>query len=268
MDRYFDLIVLGIVQGITEFLPISSDGHLVIAQVLLHRKLDSSVAVEVALHLGTWLAVLLYFRRDLARIASGVVAPDPVRRGTTWRLVCALAIACVPAGVVGVLFKHQIEETFTSLWITGGGFLFTALTLWATKRFHSGRRELEDISIGTALLIGCAQVLALGPGISRSGTTIASAMMLGVAGSAAGRFSFLLSLPVVGGAILLEAKDIAGLESQELHAVFLGVAVSFLTGLAALKILTLVIARGRIHAFSWYLIPLGLATCVYAACVP
>ena len=264
MDRFLDLIVLGIVQGITEFLPISSDGHLVVAQKMLGLELDSSVAVEVALHLGTWLAVLLYFRRDLARIAGGIVTADPVRRGSTWRLVFALGVACVPAGVVGVLFKHQIEETFKSLWITGGGFLFTALTRWATKRFHSGRRELEDITIPTAFWIGCAQVLALGPGISRSGTTIASAMMLGVAGSAAGRFSFLLSLPVVGGAILLESKDIAGLESQELHAVFLGIAISFVTGLAALKILTLVIARGRIHAFSWYLIPLGLTTCAYA----
>jgi undecaprenyl-diphosphatase len=253
--------LLGVLQGLTEFLPVSSSGHLVLAESLLGIA-DGDATVEVALHVGTLLAVLVYLRRDIAMIGLGVagVAQDRAVVAGSRRLFLGLLAAAVPVAVVGILFKDQVEAAFGSLWITAFGFFVSAAMVTSSQWLRGRRAGLFEAGPLRGLLIGIAQVVAMLPGVSRSGTTIVAGMATGLEGAAAGRFSFLLAAPVIGGATLLKLGDLAALPDTMRLPLAIGVAVSFLTGLAALWMLTLILKRGRLHWFALYLVPLGIFT--------
>lgn len=255
----FALLVLGLVQGVSEFLPISSDGHLVLTQELLDFQ-GARLAVDVALHLGTLLAVLVVFRRDLAGLVRRALAGD-------WGEVWLLAIGTLPAAVVGLGLKHWIEALFQSGVAAALGLLVTAGFLWVGERARRRQDRMAPAAVRAldwrdALWIGVSQSLAILPGVSRSGTTIATAFVRGVEASAAARFSFLLSIPAVGGAVLLEVPGLvrAGGFGSEL---VLAVSATFAVGVLALRTLLAFLGRGAFRWCAYYCVAVGLAALVW-----
>jgi len=253
------LLVLALVQGVTEFLPVSSDGHLVLAQTLLGLT-GSQLAVDVALHIGTLMAVLVVFRRDLLDVARRALAGDA-------REVGLLALGSVPAALCGLVFLKVIEGLFASGVAAAVGLLVTAAFLVVGERARrralaraaaaSTAQEERPLGWRDALWIGCFQALAILPGVSRSGTTMATALVRGASPRSAARFSFLLSIPAVGGAVLLEVPRLVreGGFGPELG---LAVVVTFGVGVLALRFLLRFLGRG---AFGWcagYCTALGL----------
>ena len=192
------LSVLAVLQGLTEFLPVSSSGHLVLAQAAMGID-DPAIVVDVALHVGTLFAVLVVYRRDLASLARGLF-------DGRWREPLLLVLGTLPAVVVGLGFRDQVEVAFESPRTAAYGLFATAAMLFAGEAFRRRRLGMEPgpLSWRIALGVGIAQALAICPGISRSGSTIACGLALGLAPAAAARFSFLLAIPAIGGAALLQ----------------------------------------------------------------
>jgi undecaprenyl-diphosphatase len=236
----FEAIVLGIVQGLSEFLPISSSGHLVLTRWLFGWESlpdDVEKAFDVALHFGTLVAVVLYFRHDLVRyVREGVrllwrrerpVDPDG-------RIAWLLVLATVPAALVGALLEDQIDSRLGTPTIIGISLIVFGLLLWWADR-QTGRRQLDEMSTRDALVIGAAQALALNPGTSRSGITITAARQIGFERDSAARISFLMSLPVIAGAVVLKVGKLVadGIPEGLLVPMVVGVGTSFLAGLLA-----------------------------------
>jgi len=250
--------VLGALQGATEFLPISSDGHLAIGAMLFGTT-EMPLAFVVMLHAGTLLATLLAFRADVARLVVGLLRGlrEPrawLRTDDGW-LALTVVVASVPTAIVGLALEDTVEAWADVKWIVGVCLLGSATAVGVTS---IARARTERLSLGAACVLGVAQGLAVLPGLSRSGSTIACAMLLGLSGPTAFRLSFLLSLPAVGGAVLLKALDreaLAGLGAQ----VALGAAVAFVVGLAAIWAVRETVSRGKLWLFALYLVPLGLA---------
>jgi undecaprenyl-diphosphatase len=251
-------LILGLVQGLTEFLPVSSSGHLVLVEALTGVHF-TDVTVEVSLHVATLASVLVLYGRRLWAIVRGVVAGD----GPSVRYAVLLVIATIPAGVIGVLFHHQIEDAFHSLMWLGIQFLITGVILWSTRRSSGGTQTVP--STGAATAIGFAQAFAILPAISRSGATIAAALRAGLTPAAAAEFSFLMSIPVIAGAGLLEARNAA---LNMAHVGALPWAVSFVAAFAAgiwsIRWLVKLLQRGRFYAFAPYCWAVGLFTLAYA----
>ena len=193
----FESLLLGIIQGLTEFLPVSSSGHLVIAQALLGVDPAGGIVFEVAVHLATLIAILLFYRQRVSTLSHGAVTANP----DSWRYLGKLAVGTIPAILVALLARDWIEAQFESPTVAGVYLLLTGCIVWST-RYTSQRASRIELSWLFAVLIGCAQAFAILPGISRSGTTVAVAMALGVAPLAAAEFSFLLGVIAIasGGA--------------------------------------------------------------------
>lgn len=250
-------ILLGLVQGLTEFLPVSSDGHLVLVGSLAGVT-TPGVFVEVAVHVATLGAVLAVYGRRLAAVALGALRG----RADELRYVGLLALGTVPAGVVGLAFKHVVERTFDSLWWTGGGFLVTGAALWAT-RAAGGERTAPGA--GGAVGIGIGQALAILPGVSRSGLTVSLALRAGLRPVAAAEFSFLLAVPAIAGAALLEAPEAAaGIHTVGAVPLVASCGVAFVSGVFAIRFLLTLLRRGRFYAFAPYCWAVGLFTLGYA----
>ncbi len=248
-------VLLGIVQGFTEFLPVSSSGHLVVVETIVGLS-TPGVLVEVVLHVATLLAVILVYRGTLWGLVSGAVAGD--RR--SWVYLGLLAAGTVPAGLVGLFLKDFFERAFTSLLLVGVNFVITGSVLWSTRWLHAKATGSAPTG-GAAVGIGFAQAFAILPGISRSGTTVAAAMWLGVDPVRAAEFSFLLAIPVIGGAALLQIPDLAG----DVAAVGFGpLAVGFLaaliSGIAAIRLLLALLRQRAFHRFAPYCWTIGVLT--------
>ncbi len=227
---------------------------------------QEGATLEVALHAGTLLAVLVFLWRPLLQLVRGlfgVGAPDEVRAAR--RTIALVGVASVPAAVIGVAFGDVIESLFDSAWVIAAGFLATGGLLLLSRRYVGAAEEIPTLGFAEALLVGCAQVLAMVPGVSRSGSTIVAGMALGVRPEQAGRFSFLMAIPVISGAAVLKVRDILDAPSGQGVPLAIGVGTAFLSGLLALGLLTRMLRRGRFDAFAWYVIPLGLFTCWVAS---
>ncbi len=248
IDASVAAYILAVVQGITEFLPISSDGHLVIIQSLLGRA-EFGLAFDVALHMGTLFAVVWVFRRDLLDLLRDCLAGR-------LQLLIWLFVASLPAGIVGLLCEHWIEETFQSRRMAGAGLLVTAAVLLLGERARRARGREEEatdapLRLSDALLIGCAQAIAILPGVSRSGSTISVGLMRGLGTAQAARLSFLMSVPAVAGANLLELPKVveSGFAGLSRGTMIGAVIVSGLVGWASLTFLLAMLSRG---AFRWF----------------
>ncbi|MBS7633471.1 undecaprenyl-diphosphate phosphatase [Candidatus Bathyarchaeota archaeon] len=248
MDSLTQTILLGIIQGITEWLPISSTGHLRLTEYFLG--LDIPILVDVILHIGTLVVVFIYFRKDIKNIAHALVHLD--FKTEEGKLIPLIAIGTVPTAAIGVVFGDQIELTFkTPITIAAMLTITGALLYFSSKT----REKTEIITPFTALLFGVAQGIAIIPGISRSGATIAVALMLGVKREKAFKFSFLLSIPAIIGALGLtiykqHAKLAAsGMEWTEIA---VGAVVAMAVGYLALKLLWKILQRGKFHLFAFY----------------
>jgi undecaprenyl-diphosphatase len=250
--------LLGLVQGITEFLPVSSSGHLAVLEHLWKLPTESRLPLTTMLHGATALAVIFYFAPMLARLIRGLWARDAVRRGASWRMVGFIVLASIPAGVIGVMFSDMIDRALASPLLVGLMLLVTGGVLYGTKFSHPEGKT----GWVRALLVGVGQAIAILPGISRSGATIASGLYLGMERKEAFEFSFLLAIPAVAGAFLLEFRkvDLAVLNPSALA---VGMVAAFVAGLAALFVLARAVTGRKLHWFAFYCWAAGLAVILF-----
>ena len=270
MADWLQGLLLGIVQGLTEFLPVSSSGHLVLAQAWLGENFfaaSDAVFFDLVLHVGTLLPVLWFYRADLGRITRSVFDTSTLKelgpRGwlrddaDRW-LACLVLIATVPTGLIGVTLEDTFESLFSSVVPVTAALAVTGALLFSTRRLKD-TSDGAPIGVGVALLIGLAQGIAITPGISRSGSTIALALFLGLPREQAARFSFLLSIPAILGAVVLKSRHGIPLEGIDFGAVVAGFLAAVFVGYAALAMLVALVKRGGLHRFAWYLWPTALA---------
>jgi len=254
----FQAVILGIVQGLTEFLPISSSGHLVLFQNLLGVDITTPqsqsmiVSFYVALHVGTLFAVIFFFRKKIAGIIRHPFSKLPVQT----------VVATIPAIIVNFLLGDFIESTYLSTVLLGPGFLFTGAALLISQKMADGNKGLEELKTSDSLLIGLAQSIALLPAVSRSGMTITSSLILGLQRSFAADFSFLMSIPPILGGALLDAIDImkdpsVSFESISLVNFLAGMVAAGITGFIAIKLMMNVIKNMKLKYFAYYVFTLG-----------
>lgn len=247
-----EVLLLAIIQGVTEWLPISSSGHLVIAQ--RHIGLEVPVFFDVMLHVGTLGVILIAFRRDLVKILRAVIRLDT--NSDEGKFALFIVVGNVPTAIIGLLFRETFKSLFSSLLAVGAAFLCTGFLLLASKL---GQREKREKKLGyvDSLLIGTAQGFALIPGISRSGATLAVGLFLGLERETAFKYSFLLSIPAVIGAAVGEYGGI-GAPGVSAIPMFLGVSLAMLVGYTSLKALSRVVKKQKLYLFSPYCLILGL----------
>ena len=248
---FFDAILLGILQGATEFLPVSSSGHLVLAQHLLGDFEQSGVLFDVLLHVGSMVAVVIYFWRDLTGLLSSLWRRDDTaaqQRSMVWLLIAG----SVPTAVIGLLFKDFFIGLFERPAIVCIMLLVTGSLLWLAERLRNRGPSRKEMSLIDALVVGTVQGCAIIPGISRSGSTIAALLLRGVDGETAARFSFLLALPAVFGAALLSLKDLDSVTTSTVFPYIAGTIAALVTGLLCIHLLMGVIRRRRLHWFAFY----------------
>jgi undecaprenyl-diphosphatase len=247
------VLVLAVLQGLTEFLPVSSSGHLVVAQHYLSGFTAPPVPFDVMLHGGTLVSLVLYFFKDIRSITVSFFGG----RGDEWkesrRLGLMIIVGCIPTAIIGLAFQDLFERLFETVKIVPYMFLITSLLLLvAEKRGKTGHRR-DHVGLKEALIIGIVQGCAIIPGISRSGSTIACGMLLGIRSDTAARYSFLLSIPAVFGAVLLNAKEL--LDGNIYYAV--GAIVAAVVGLGAIKITMNAVVFKKLWIFALYLIFVG-----------
>jgi undecaprenyl-diphosphatase len=265
----FQAIVLGIVQGLTEFLPISSSGHLRIVPAFAGWE-DPGAAFTAVIQLGTMAAVVLYFRNDLLRIARAWLASlrDRTRRSELdARLGWYLILATVPISIIGLAFKDQIENGARDLYIIGTTLIVLGLVLLLAERVASRERDIETITRRDAVVIGCAQALALIPGVSRSGATITAGRFLGFDRVAAARFSFLLSIPAVVLSGLFELKGVVDGSAEGAVGVgptAVATLLAFVVGYASIAFLLKFLTTHTTGVFVTYRVVLGAVVLVLA----
>ena len=272
---FLKAIVLGVIQGATEFLPVSSSGHLAITQHLFGLKADSPqmLLFDVLAHLGTLVAVLIVFAGQIRKYASRLAAesrPSWRNRRYAWRIALLGIAACIPTAVIGFTFKESFENAFENRTLIGVCLLVTGLLLAGTKMSARARRGWKDFSGWRAALVGVAQALAILPGISRSGATICVASYLGLRRRWAGEFSFFLAVPAICGAAFFKVKDTFELPAEEMAQipwgpVIAGSIVSLVVGAVALKILLGVVRRAKLHYFAIYCLIEGTALLILNA---
>lgn len=267
-------IIMGLVQGLTEFLPVSSSAHLVIVPELMGVK--SSLAFDTLLHLGTLVAVVGYFWKDILAMIKAFISSlmdifrgnfkenikeDPFKR-LTWLVV----VGTIPAGLMGVLFKSQFESLFSSVAAVGFFLLLTGVILWgaewiAKRNSEKEGKEIKEVSFTNSLVIGIFQGFAIAPGISRSGSTIAAALFSGMERKLAARYSFLLSIPAILGAALVQAKDIVSFEAN-LSVLIAGFLSAVIFGYLAVRFMMDYIQKHSLILFAYYCWIVGALTLI------
>lgn len=261
---FIESVILGIVQGVTEFLPISSSGHLVIMQALFGQH-EPQLLFDVMVHVGTLVAIFVVFRKDIAdliRTAFSMLGIGEVEGRSEWWLPLAIVVGTIPTALMGVIFAERFERLFASMTAAGGGLIVTGVILMSTVWSRESSSETNAggstrIGLGKALLIGTAQGIAIFPGVSRSGTTIAIALLLGVERELSARFSFLLAIPAIIGALVFELKDYSpaaqvGAAPTSVPIMLGGAVCAAVTGIFALIVLLNIVRRGRLSFFAYY----------------
>lgn len=260
-------IIIGIVQGLTEFLPVSSSAHLVFIQNILG--VESSLAFDTFLHLGTLIAVLWFFRYDIykmlkswwlsigdilqGRFTEGF-KEDPYKR-LAWYVI----LATIPVGIVGVMFEDSVDALFSGALYVPAFFLFvTGTILYLSQRMTSGNINYDNITKKEALFMGLGQACAILPGLSRSGTTIAAGLTIGLDKEFAAKFSFILSIPAIFGAFILQLKDIGSAMDANFLPVFLGFIAAIVSGYLAIKWMLDLIQNKSLDIFSYYCWAVGI----------
>ncbi|MBQ9566796.1 MAG: undecaprenyl-diphosphate phosphatase [Lachnospiraceae bacterium] len=268
----FQAILMGIVQGIAEFLPVSSSGHLAIFQNLLHIETDTGLLFDVLLHLGTLLAIFVVFWRDIWRLIVeffGIIAdffrrfsdPDLIVLSSGYRkFVLLIIVSTIPTAILGYVGRSFVEYASTTLLIPGIGLLITSFLLFICDRIGDGRKGIKKITYLNAFEIGMVQGVATMPGISRSGATIAACLMLGVKKETAVKYSFIMSIPAVLGAVVLEMKDAFGtkIPAGTLVSYIVGMVVAAIVGYFAIRFMIGVVRRKKYIYFSIYCLVVGI----------
>lgn len=265
-------LILGIIQGFTEFLPISSSAHLVIFEKLLNEHF-SSIFFEVLVHLGTLIAILVVFWKDLSKLVKSFV--NWMRNGFSFRendfeakrdvrLVLFIILATIPTAIIGVLFKEKIEEIFHSVKLVGFMLIVTGIILIMSKiNQDKAHKKIENMSPFEAILIGIVQGMAILPGISRSGSTISIGLFQKLDREFAAKFSFYLSIPAVIGACILKSLDLTKSDLSSIPVMLPGFVAAIITGILAIKILLKHISKGKFYLYSIWCFIAGLFTIIF-----
>lgn len=264
-------IILGAVQGISEFLPISSSGHLVLVPALLG--IETGLAFDTILHIGTLVAIFTFFWKDIINLIKGFILSiidltegvdifkRELHRVPEKRFAWLIIVGTIPTGIMGILLKDAIETIFRGTLFVGIFLLVTAAVLYYSERHSSGQITQKDMSFKQALIVGICQGLAVFPGISRSGSTIASGLCLGLNREYAARYSFLLSIPAVIGAGLIQIKDIATLDAS-VSVLLAGFISSVIFGYLSIKLLMKMIKGWSLDIFAYYCTIIGITTII------
>ncbi|MCP4293254.1 MAG: undecaprenyl-diphosphate phosphatase [bacterium] len=255
MTEFIKMIILAVVQGLTEFLPVSSSGHLVLTQHLLGAQ-EGDIFFDIVLHVGTLGSVMVVYWREIFRLLK-------FDKPAISYILC-LVVGTLPAVVVGLLAKDFIESLFHSPLFAAGGLIFTALILFSTRFTKDSTLTLpepwepQSIPLKKSLLIGTAQAFAILPGISRSGSTIAASMWIGLARAEAARFSFLLSIPAISGALVLQLIGGEFSGREDLPLLVVSAFAAFAVGLVAIRLTALAVVRDHFWKFSFYCLIAGV----------
>ncbi|MEM1441530.1 MAG: undecaprenyl-diphosphate phosphatase [Verrucomicrobiota bacterium] len=259
---FLEAIILGLVQGLTEFLPVSSSGHLVLTQKLLGVE-DKGVTFEILVHFGTLLSVIIYFWKPLWRMILAIIPPFREEYAKERRMIGFLAIASIPAAIVGFSpLKDVFEGTYEKPAIVGLLLIVTGAILFLPRLFPK-RKGNAEVGVKSAIIMGIGQAFAILPGVSRSGSTIVSGMMAGVKSSAAAEFSFLMAIPAIAAATVLELRDLSEVDTALLAPYFAGALVAFLSGLGAIYSVLAAIRKGKFEYFGVYCLVAGLLAFLY-----
>ncbi|MEN8263037.1 MAG: undecaprenyl-diphosphate phosphatase [Nitrospirota bacterium] len=242
----FEAIILGILQGLTEFIPVSSSAHLIIFPWFFDwQGVVNSLSFDVALHFGTLIALLIYFRREWIELIKSIPRKDSM----IWKLF----FATLPAGVIGVLLHDWIAQNRSPVIIIFTLCIVSVLMILSERNYsESDRFSIEKIDMKSAIFIGIAQAFALIPGVSRSGITIVAGLTKGIKRADAARFSFLLGTPAVAGASILEGKNLIGADNIEINLFIAGIAVSAVVGYIVIKYLILFLQKYSLRSFAYY----------------
>ena len=269
-------IILGIIQGLAEFLPVSSSGHLAIIQNLFHIETDTGLLFDVLLHIGTLTAIIVVFWKDIVKLIIeffGIIAdfirrfrdPDLIVLSSAYRrFVLLIIVSTIPTAILGYIGRDFVAYASSTLIIPGIGLIITSILLFICDRIGDGRKGIKKITYLNAFEIGIAQGVATVPGISRSGATIAACLMLGIKKETAVKYSFIMSIPAVLGAAVLELKDAAGtsVEAGTVVAYIIGMVVSAVVGYFAIRVMINVGRRKRYLYFSIYCLVIGLVAII------
>ncbi len=266
---WFDALFLGTIQGLTEFLPVSSDGHLSAAEILLPHFAQIGMLFDVIVHVGTLAAVVVFFRRTLADEWNGLWSTDPQARSSSRRLVVLVVAATIPTGIVGLLLKRAVEESKQDPRFIGAMEIATGICLLLSLFARDRGRDRSSTTLWDAILIGIVQGLAVLPGLSRSATTIAFALLVGLSRRWAVTFSFLLLLPAVLGASVLELasawreRGVAFFSGSDFAKYVAGALMAGIVGYFAIGWLIRVVIAKRLHWFAVYCILFGVALILF-----
>lgn len=262
-----EYLILGIVQGLTEFLPVSSSGHLVILQGIFD--IENRVLVSVSLHAGTLLALVLFFKGDIVDLLrNSLKSSNPEIKGApskkiALRITVYILIVTLVTGIIGLGGKNFFEGLFSQPRWAAYMLLITALVLFSTKKFMKGERKFSELNLHDAWIMGLAQGISIIPGISRSGLTISALLWRGVDREAAFRFSFLASILAILGALILEISKLPGVSSEQIGYLLFGFVTAFVSGLLALVVLRKLIRRARFSLFGYYCLAIALLAWLY-----
>ena len=260
-------IILGIIQALTEFLPVSSSGHLLLARAMLDFDVVDGLTFDVAVHVGTLAAIVVYFYHDIADVIRGFLRSftkrdmsDPQQR-MAWYVIAA----CIPAGIVGFFFESAIETWFRHPGVVVFTLTLGALLFFAVEKWSKPALDAEKMTLGSAVFIGTLQTLALIPGVSRSGITISAGMMRGYRREEAARFSFVMAAPLLAGAGAKKGLDLVGqpLGDGELWLLAAGIVTSALAGWLVIRFLISFLRKHRLNGFAWYRLALAAAVAAY-----
>ena len=249
---FFQAIFLGIVQGLTEFLPISSSGHLVIFQKLFN--LEPPILFDILVHVGTLGAIIIFFKKHLIKITKGLVKKDK----KDWQLVLMIILGTIPAIIAGLFLKNYLEQVFDSLLLVGLSLLVTGGLLISTKKIKKSNQKLNRLNYKNVLIIGCLQALSILPGISRSGSTIVGGLWQKIDRKNAFQFSFFLAIPTILGALILQIPELMNSQSDYLIHGILGMLVAGLVGFLALIVLKKVLLGKKLWLFGIYCLSIGM----------
>jgi len=262
MNEIIALVLLACIQGFTEFLPVSSSGHLALTQYFIGWPNNNPLFFDVLLHFGTFLSTLYFFRKKLVELLKEffifIKKPSLFFSEKDGYILSGIIIATIPTGIIGLALKSLVENMVSSVWLLAPSFLITGIFLIISEKFSSKKSSYKtNISLADSLFVGIVQGIAAIPGVSRSGSTIAYLLLRGYKPSIAFLFSFLISLPAVFGANLLEIRH-AFSDNLFKPIYLIGIIISFITGVLALKILRMSIDRKKLGFFGYYLLAIGI----------
>ncbi len=255
---YMDILqsfLLGLIQGLTEFLPISSSGHLALGRYILGGETEMGITFEVVVHFGTLCSIVIYYKSEIINLIKAAIrflkSPTSTKDDYEVKTIGFILVSMIPAFIVGFTLRDAIEDIFMNPLLVSGMLIVTGVILFLTR---FSKHPVGKITTGKAFLIGLSQAFAMIPGISRSGSTISTSLYLGISRDEAANFSFLMVIPVIAGAMILQMGEAieVGIDSSEILSLLVGFLTAFISGFYALKYLIIILKKQGFHYFAYY----------------